>query len=495
MNKHLRTILSCVIAFALVFGAFAPCFAKAAAETVPIIYVPGFMASDIYVDTTDPDQGLVWPPKTDDILNLVKESLPALARYMIDRNADRLCDEVIPKVNALFDPVELDKDGNPKGNSGVILKYPETVKKGSTYTFSYDWRIDPLIIAEQLNDYVEYILEKSGSDRVSIQCHSLGGVITVTYATIYGTEKLKNVVFNAAATYGESFNGALLSGQMTLCSDAVVKYMRYAFNENEYEKLLNGIFEIMGKAGLLDLLCDSGNRVLEDLSPRAVPESIAPLFAGWLTIWSMIPDEFIDSAMKYVFEDVYTDGSHNVLKGKVEAFTTSVRPYKSETLQSLNETANVYVIARYGWSSMPATPYYNRQTDGTVDLQYGSFGATCADYEETLPDEYIAAADPTYISPDKSFDASTCLFPEQTWFLRDMPHSKHTAALGAMINAMLKTDGQETVDTLEGYSRFMAADGDDLIADPGPAVKETIIDKIRAFFQRIIDFFRNLFKK
>ena len=469
----------------------------AAQESVPIIYVPGFMSTDIYKDVNDPDKGLAWPPATDDILDLVKQSLPALARYAIDRNADRLCDDVIPRVNALFDEIELDAEGNPKYNTGAIFNYPaaDKVKKGGTYTFRYDWRIDPLLIAEQLNDFIEYVCESAGSEKVSIQCHSLGGVVTTTYATIYGIQRLKNVVFNAAATYGESFNGGLLSGEMTLCSDAVVKYMRYAFNENEYEKLLNGIFEMLGKAGLLDLLCDSGNRILEDLSPRAVPESIAPLFAGWLTIWSMVPDEFIDSAMKYVFQDVYTDDSHDVLKGKVEAFNTLARPYKTQTLQALNEAANVYVIARYGWSSMPATPYYNSQTDGTVDLKYSSFGATCAEYEQTLPEDYIAAADAKYISPDKSVDASTCLFPEQTWFIRNMPHSTDTAGLRNLINTLLKTDGQETVDTVEGYSRFMVKDGDALSADPGPEVKQSFLDKIKAFFQRIFDFFKNLFQR
>ena len=493
----MKKILSCLLTAVFLFCAVAPCFAMAAQETVPIISVPGFMSTDIYKDVNDPDKGLAWPPATDDILDAVKQSLPALARYAIDRNADKLCDDVIPRVNALFDEIELDAEGNPKYNTGAIFNYPaaDKVKKSGVYAFHYDWRIDPLEIAAQLNDFIEYICECSGSEKVSIQCHSLGGVITVTYATIYGCQRLKNVVFNAAATYGESFNGGLLSGEMKLCSDAVVKYMRYAFNENEYEKLLNGIFEILGKAGLLDLLCDSGNRILEDLSPRAVPESIAPLFAGWLTIWSMIPDEFIDSAMKYIFEDVYTDNSHDVLKGKVEAFASSVRPYKTATLQALNETANVYVIARYGWSSMPATPYYNNQTDGTIDLKYGSFGATCAEYEQTLPDDYIAAADAKYISPDRSVDASTCLFPEQTWFIRNMPHSIDTAGLRSLISTLLKTDGQETVDTVEGYSRFMVREGDALNADPGPEVKQSFLDKIKAFFERIMEFIRSIFKK
>ena len=497
MKQSFRKLLSCLIALVFLCGAFVPCLASGAEERVPAIYVPGFMSSDIYRDVDDPDKGLAWPPATDAIVDVVKQSLPALARYAVDRNADRLCDDVIPRVNTLFEDVSLDADGNPKGNTGVIFTYPaaDSVKKSGTYTFHYDWRIDPLKVAAQLNDFIEYVCENSGSDKVSVQCHSYGGVITVTYLTLFGNARIKNAVFNSTAVFGESFNGGLLSGQMTLTGDAIVKYMRYAFTENEYEKLLNGLFSTLGKAGLLDLLSDSGNRLLAELSPRVVPESIAPLFAGWLSVWSMVPEEFLDGAMKYVFEDVYTDDSHDGVKAKVEAFNNAVRPYKTETLTALNDAANLYVIARYGWSSMPLTPYYNNQGDGSIDLKYASFGATCAAYEQTLPDEYIAGADEAYVSPDRSFDASTCLFPEQTWFVRNLTHGGTVEGFPEFVQTLLYSQEQETVDSLEGYSRFMLAENGALTADPGPAAKPTVLDRIRAFFQKIIDFFRNLFKR
>jgi hypothetical protein len=183
------------------------------------------------------------------------------------------------------------------------------------------------------------------------------------------------------------------------------------------------------------------------------------------------------------------------VKEKVEAFNTRVRPYKTQTLTELNDAANLYVIARYGWSAMPLTPYYNNQSDGSIDLKYASFGATCAEYEETLSDEYIAAADPAYISPDKSCDASTCLFPEQTWFVRNLTHSGSVAGFPEFVQTLLQSEEQETVASLEGYSRFMLAENGVLTADHGPAARQTALDKIKAFFRKIFDFFKNLFKK
>ena len=41
----------------------------------------------------------------------------------------------------------------------------------------------------------------------------------------------------------------------------------------------------------------------------------------------------------------------------------------------------------------------------------------------------------------------------------------------------------------------MVSEDGALKADPGAPAKLTLLDRIKAFFQKIIDFFRNLFKR
>ena len=149
-------------------------------------FTSGFMSSDIYRDVDDPDKGLAWPPATDAIVDVVKQSLPALARYAVDRNADRLCDDVIPRVNTLFEDVSLDADGNPKGNTGVIFTYPaaDSVKKSGTYTFHYDWRIDPLKVAAQLNAMADRVLGVRGNCDAEIDQAVLTFPIMADYALL-----------------------------------------------------------------------------------------------------------------------------------------------------------------------------------------------------------------------------------------------------------------------------------------------------------------------
>ena len=62
-----------------------------------------------------------------------------------------------------------------------------------------------------------------------------------------------------------------------------------------------------------------------------------------------------------------------------------------------------------------------------VSVKRSSFGATTGTIYHDLPDEYLAertaAGFGDYLSPDGQIDASTCLFPESTWFIKGSSHS------------------------------------------------------------------------
>ena len=62
--------------------------------------------------------------------------------------------------------------------------------------------------------------------------------------------------------------------------------------------------------------------------------------------------------------------------------------------------------------------------DYLIDTSLSSGGAVCADNGKTLPDGYVQQKDRRHdhISPDRRIDASTCMYPENTWFIRDMGH-------------------------------------------------------------------------
>ncbi|MBR6005516.1 MAG: hypothetical protein IK063_04735, partial [Clostridia bacterium] len=76
----------------------------------------------------------------------------------------------------IFAPLYMYGTGEVQDNSGTIFKYParDKIKKDSYLIYEYDWRLDPVELAAQLNDFINYFLDCSGSDEVVLECHSYG---------------------------------------------------------------------------------------------------------------------------------------------------------------------------------------------------------------------------------------------------------------------------------------------------------------------------------
>ena len=467
------------------------------AKSVPIINIHGLMASDVYVDPNDPDSELAWPPSTDAIVQAVKDVLPSLAKFAVTKDWTVFGDGICDAVNKMFAPIVCNPDGTANGTTGVRFSYPQPseIKSDSELRFKYDWRLDPVAVAAQLNDYINYVLKCSGSDTVKICCHSLGGVVTNTYLTVYGDSKVSGVCFNSTAIYGQRYIGELMTGQISLDSDALQWFLSYLFDYMEYKNILNTVIDVIRQAGLMDVVVNLGNTIINHLLEQASKEVLAPMFGRWPSIWAMTSDADIEKSEEFMFKYLNTDEEAPILKAKIDYFNENVRPYKTQTLEKLNKHANVYVVSRYGYCSIPITPSFDIVSDGVVDSASTSFGATIAPYGAKLSDEYIANVDPKYISPDKTLDASTCLFPEQTWFIKDMQHANNPDSLDEMMYMFLKYDGQATVDTFDRYPRFNQYDPyNDVISPYTEAEPEaTFVERIVLIVKEIIALVVNLF--
>lgn len=475
---------------------------KKIVNNFPLIEVHGFMSSDIYADVDDPDSELIYPWATGDIISMVAKCIPALSAFMITRDYDALADAIVPAAKTLFDSSCCNPDGTPAGNSGVRFEYPkpEKINKHSKLSFRYDWRMDPLDIAVQLNDFIDYVLECSGCDKVALTCHSFGGVVVLSYISMYGSSKVYGVCFNTTAIFGEKYTGQLFSGDIKIAPQALVSFLSYVFEYNDYEQLLNTIIGMLDKAGLTGFLSDFANELIENLVARAIPEVVAPLFACWLPIWAMCPDEYFDAAYAYMFSNMDPSVDYSGLRTRILKYNEVVRKNKAQTLRELDENARVVVISRYGYCSIPLTSDWKSITDGVIDSNYSSFGATTTEFGSTFDEEYLANVDPEFISPDKTVDASTCMFPEKTWFIKDFKHAENSDSLDQMIFDLLFNPKKEaTVKTFEKYPRFMQYNADDTVS-PDTNNKLSIslfkefINNLRSFFENIIDKIMNLFR-
>ena len=173
---------------------------------------------------------------------------------------------------------------------------------------------------------------------------------------------------------------------------------------------------------------------------------------------------------------------------------------REETLLALDESSKVIVICRYGFSSLPIAPSWNAHTDGSIDAANSSFGATTLAHGEIFSEDYLAKADKKYISPDKTIDASTCLFPEKTWFVKNFQHSEGCDDIDTMIYTLLDYEKEATVNTFKEYPRFMKYNEptDEIFPDDGTNkiilpdiddIKDEVILKFKIMIYKIQSLF------
>lgn len=151
-------------------------------------------------------------------------------------------------------------------------------------------------------------------------------------------------------------------------------------------------------------------------------------------------------------------------------------------------------------------------SDQFASVTRTSFGATTSTVYDTLSEEYIAQREAEgkgkYISPDKHIDASTCIFPDYTWFVKGSSHSNWTSYELKIMLEVATADRQLTIDDFP-YTQFFVYYED--VNEAEPMTEEncnteywtadesvdkpaTIFDQIKVSFNAIIRWLKALFE-
>ena len=231
--------------------------------------------------------------------------------------------------------------------------------------------------------------------------------------------------------------------------------------------------------------------------------------------------ERFDDYLDYVFPTEELKTEYAPIIAKAVEFHETVQKPLDGMLREINANGvPVYFVANYGEQTYPVGDMSDYVGDQLQSVYMQSFGATTARVPETLTDSYIAAQTEKgmgkYISPDKQIDASTCMFPDQTWFIKNLRHSYENTAVFSLLDMIANTDGA-TVDTSEAFPQFLNANESLSAVTPAQAVNANDIDwasleppqmnekgelvmgiisffaKIAAFLNRVIRAIKNFF--
>jgi len=444
-----RKILSIILCAALLSGFLSlPANAKAAAPAckcgkVVEVFISGF-GSSLYYDQGTPEERKAEFTSTENLAADIFKLLGGMMLSMITFNTDHLADGVSNLIWGMLGHVRLDERGKsvePIGSHWNI-DYEKDHTESPSYGFSYDFRIDPFEAAAQLNEFIEALCKHTGHKTVAVTAFSEGADVAMTYLSVYGHKRLNTLMLTNGAWQGLTLVGELFSNKLALSGKSLTNYLGGMSDDSG---LLKPFMMFLQRAHVLDFTEPLGKWIVRTMGDRIFEKSLLPLFGQWPAMWAFVPAEYFDSAS----EMLRHDAKYEYMLGQVEKYSFKVQRKAEQLLKAAaKDGVKIAVIAGYGFAPIIGTEAQDYQTDSMIDTARMSGGATVAKYGETLP-----PSDSKYRSPDGIIDASTCMFPDYTWFYVGRGHD--SGASDALRKWIVYSKKQPTVRDNPAFPQFM----------------------------------------
>lgn len=436
--KKLLSVILCVV---LTLACVAPSFATEP-EEYPTVYVIGAHKNDIYNA-----QGEKVYPINADLGAIIKETLgpclKELAKGMLTDDYTSYAQEFNASWSPLFKDLILDKNGEVT-NGSYMHFYTETDHlAGKTSGFGvwdcrfwYDWRESPIKTAHELKAHIDTVLELTGKDKVQLIGRCYGANVIAAYLELYKEHAkayISDISYYSSSVMGVDFMSALFTGQVTVENDALGNFLEFyvdernAVGDETCAGLVTALVEILQQAEALGVTGDALTSFIGMFKDDLFPLIIRNTFGGWLSYWAMVTPELYEQARDYIFNTDEIRAEYAGFIEKADEYYYTVQVNAIDTMLEMKEAGiNFYIFAKYNFPEFPLYEGACAQGDADTTVYRQSFGAAAADYDKVFSQEYldsVPAENMKYISPDKKIDASTCLFPETTWFIKDLHHN------------------------------------------------------------------------
>lgn len=464
MKKIISVLLVC--SMLLVCLAPAAVAAKVTRVSTPVVFVGGQM-DYIYADKNDAE--------SDQLLtgDLPKEALDAVSAAVRPQLMDAFAgkwegylDGFYRAAMPYYEGIALNGEGLPDNDTGYDCLKEEEIKNKAVngrfgiydYTFVYDWRLDPIANADELNAYINEILAVTEKDKVDIVAQGIGTATVLAYLAKYDADKVSELVIDNAALEGSDVYGAMFSGDITQDADKLAVFVAQARRNNTLLQVVKQNIDPDNWETLSSVKVTRA--VYGKLYEVAIPRIMRSVFATMPGVWSLIPDEYFDAAIDGVFNSFEVAEENAGLIEKINAYHNGVAVNAAEILTDAQENGvNVYLIANYGFQMIPVNAA-SGQSDVYIGIGSQTLGVTAADYGKTLDEDYLAEADETYISADKELDASTGAFADHTWLIKNLEYREKPEALDDLFVSILNFNGYTNVFDLEEYPQFLFCSND-----------------------------------
>ena len=474
-------------------------------------------------DMSDPDNATSNESDSDSVMESVANVLyPFLVEGLLTNNWDNYYASLQKEVGEILGDALLDPNGNVTNGSDIAQsrrnenEYNRTHNKSSggyyfynTYHFWYDWRRDPIEIADEFHAYIQDVKAVTKKDKVAIIGKCLGVNVVFAYIQKYGLDDIQGIAIDGGVVNGAESMSEIISGKFVLDGNAITRFMIdcNAFGL-EIDDLITYTIDLLTKAQVFDTVAGITKATIYNRIIHGVTSALAlSTTFTWPSYWAGVTTEDYETAKEYVFGEEGSDKrtEYAGLIAKLDNYDRVVRQNVDDILKKIVDTdgVNLCIISKYGMQMLPCIESRNNIGDQFASVTRSSFGATTSSIYDTLSDEYIqsvtASGNERYIAPDKQVDASTCLYPDYTWFVKGASHTNWTRGENALLLTVATANTQLTVNDFE-ISQFMVYDSENdqmlkMTKDNCDCYNwsASYEDDNPTFFQKIILYFKSLF--
>lgn len=316
----------------------------------------------------------------------------------------------------------------------------------SAFSFTYD-------NAENLADFIEnVVLAQTGAEKVVLVPMSMGASVVSAYLQDHGTDgKVARVVSIVGAWYGSDVLADLIELKYTPNAPELLYNGIVADLIGEpWGYLVNVVLRIFRKAALRSLIDEILGTIVNDLVLKT------PSLCG------LIPCDRYDT----IREKIAAIPGREYILEQTDKYQECQKGLKDRMLMLNSEYGvDFFFLAGYGLkfggfsSDYEFFQFFNSadttNSDEIIQISSTVPGSTFVKPGDTFDSAYLASHDAKYISPDKSVDVSTSVFPDRAWLFEGQKHeleNNNTALKLAFDLACGRIDNVE--DGMDTYARF-----------------------------------------
>lgn len=461
MKKAVSVFLAVLLTFSVSAASFSSYATdKCGCSHTPIVYVTGFAMTDLVANPGTEEEYNVFMPETSAIVSAVARLIVPTVMLRITGDYEGFAGSLSKILNDTMKDVACDDNGDPL-NETVDVKFRVDPTSEHGYRcdnrFNYDWREDVFEIAAELNEYIEKTKELTRHDKVVLKGESMGGAVIMTYLKQYGYGSVDTVIMQSSAFNGINLVGGIFTGDLNIKTRSVMNYIgNFIEGSDPVTAFYRCIFYALS-GSLLSPVCGELDTVFTRGKDVLYEDCLRDLFGNLTGIWTFVPNEYYEQAKEYMLDEV----ENATLIKKLDAYHYGVMDSTKEILdEAMNHGMKLAIISNYGKAAVPVLKNDAYQSDFLIDTARTSLGATCVDFGATLPEGYTqgVADGHNHISCDNAIDASTCIYPEYTWFIKDMMHTWYTPGYYDFTWWLAQHGSQPTVNESDDFPQFLYND-------------------------------------